>query len=234
MRRIIPLILALIILMTPSSAALAQEPAKYNFASIQGSKEIKIIPGGESPGVIYFYNIDGNRITHVILEVSQAPANWQVDIQPPLGETQVDIGGQIVTVSENLYIEPSQVLSEKVEDTPEGTVCIAVPQRGYALAKEAKIIVRAPGSEKIGTRGEIIVSATAQWLGQSGAAAVKQNRDFNFSVEVIAETIGTQEKIVVKPDTAGATGKWLPVIIGTAVVVLGAMLILLYIRRRRD
>jgi len=234
MRRIIPVILALIVLMTLSSAALAQEPAKYNLASIQGSKEIKIIPGGEGSGVIYFYNIDGNRITHIVLEISQAPANWQVEIQPPLGETQVDIGGKIVTVSENLYIEPSQALSQKAEDTPAGTVCIAIPQRGYALAKEVKIIVRAPDSEKIGTRGEIIVAATARWLGQSGAAAVSQNRDFNFSVEVISETTGFEEKILEKKGAGGTTGKWLPVIIGAAVVVLGTILILLYIRRRRE
>jgi hypothetical protein len=233
MRRIIPVILALVMLMTLSSAALAQEQAKYNFASAQGSKEIKVIPNGESPGTIYFYNIDGNQITHVVLEVSQAPANWQVEIQPPLGETQVEIGGKIVTVNENLYIEPSQVLSQKVEDTPAGTVCIAVPQRGYALAKEAKIIVRVPASEKIGTKGEIIVSATAQWLGQTGAVAIKQNRDFTFSVEVIAETAGTQEKILEKHDIGSFIAKWLPVIIGAAIVILGALLIPWYIRRRR-
>jgi len=234
MKYLYQLILVVTLFLALSLPAQAQEPAKYNFASAQGSKEIKVIPNGESPGIIYFYNIDGNRITHIVLEVSQAPANWQVEIQPPPGETQVDIGGQIVTVTENLYIEPSQVLSQMAEDTPAGTVCIAVGQRGYALAKEAKIIVRVPGSEKIGTNGEIIVSATASWLGQSGAAAIKQNRDFNFSVEVIAETTGTQEKILGKPGTGGATGKWLPVIIGAAVVVLGATLILLYIRRRRD
>jgi hypothetical protein len=234
MTRIIPVLLALITLLMVSSAALAQEPARYNFASAQGSHEIKVTPDGESPGSIYFYNIDGNQITHIVLEVSQAPANWQVAIQPPLGETQVDIGGQIVTVNENLYIEPSQVLSEKAEDTPSGIVCITIPQRGYALAKEAKIIVRVPGTEKIGTKGDIIISATAQWLGQSGAVAIQQNRDFNFSVEVIAKTTGIQEKILGKTGTSGDTGKWLPVIIGAAVVVLGAMLILLYIRRRRD
>jgi hypothetical protein len=234
MRRIIPVILALIVLLTLSSAALAQEPAKYNFASAQGSAEINITPNGESPGSIYFYNIDGNQITHIVLEVSQAPANWQVTIQPPLGETRVEIGGKIVTVNETLYIEPSQVLSQKVENTPAGTVCITVPQRGYALAKEAKIIVKVPASEKIGAKGEIIIAATAQWLGQSGAVAIKQNRDFNFSVEVIAETTGTKEKILGKAGTGWATGKWLPVIIGAAVVVLGATLILLYIRRRRD
>ena len=234
MRRIIPLILALIMILAFSSAALAQEPSRYNFASAQSSQDIKVTPNVEGAGSIYFYNIDGNQITHVVLEVSQSPANWQVAIQPPIGETRVEIGGRIVTVNETLYIEPSQALSQKAENPPEGMVCIAIPPRGYALAKEAKIIVRVPGSEKVGTTGKIVVSATAQYLGQSGAVAIKQNRDFNFSVEVVAPTTGAQEKILGKPGTGGDIGKWLPVIIGAAVFVVITMLILLYIRRRRD
>jgi hypothetical protein len=233
--RVISVLLALITLMTFSSAAAAQEQAKYNFASAQGNKNISVTPDGEGPGTIYFYNIDGNQITHVVLEVCESPANWQVEIQPPLEDIQVEIGGRIVTVSENLYVEPSQVLGQKVEQTPEGTVCIAIPQRGYALAKEARVIVRVPGSEPIGTRGEVVVSATAKWLGQSGAVAITQNRDFNFSVEVVAKAEGTQEKILGKATPTGSiTGKWLYVIIGIAVFVLGTGLIFLYLRRRRD
>jgi hypothetical protein len=243
MKRIVPLILALVMLLVVSSAALAQEPAKYNFASAQGSTEIKVIPNGESPASVFFYNVDGNQITHIVLEVSKSPANWQVAIQPPLGETRVEIGGKIVTVNETLYIEPSQVLSQKVDNPPAGTVCITVGQRGYALAKEAKVVVRVPASEKIGTTGSIVVSATAKWLGQTGAVAITQSRDFNFAVEVVAPTTGgTQEKILGKASNSGAnsgtTGgvfsRWRWVIIGAAAVFVVLMLILLYVRMRRD
>jgi hypothetical protein len=241
-RRFIPAILALVILLMFSSAALAQEPSRYNFASAQGSTNINVTPNGESSGSVYFYNIDGNQITHIVLEVSQAPANWQVTIQPALGETRVDIGGKIVSVNETLYIEPSQVLSQKVDNPPAGMVCITVPQRGYALGKEAKVVVRVPSSEKIGAKADIVVSATAKWLGQTGSVAITQNRDFTFSVEVVSPSTGTQEKILGKStpgvDTGGTTGKttvkWQPIIIGAAAVVVIALLILLYIRRRRD
>jgi hypothetical protein len=229
MKYLFPLIAVVMLLLTLSLPIMAEEPAKYSFASIQSSKEITIIPGGEGSGNIYFYNIDGNRITHVSLEVSQAPANWQVDIQPPFGVTQVEVNGQIVTVNENLYVEPSQVLSEKVKDPPTGAVCIVVPDRGFALAKEAKITVSVPASEKIGTSSNITISATAAWLGQSGAAIITQSRDFNFSVEVVAETAGFSEKVLGKTDF----GKWVPAIIGAAVVVLATTVTLLCIRRRR-
>jgi len=123
--------------------------------------------------VIYFYNIDGNRITHITLNVSQAPDNWEVEIQPPLHEIQVEISGSPVTVTENLHVEPSELLSEETEDVPEEMVCITVPTRGYALAKPAYIIVRVPESEEIGTKGDITISAEAEWLGYGGAAAIK-------------------------------------------------------------
>lgn len=67
----------------------AEEPAKYNFASAQGASSLRVVPGGEVKGVIRFYNIDGNRTTHITLEAVQAPENWEVEIVPPLHDTEV-------------------------------------------------------------------------------------------------------------------------------------------------
>ena len=214
---------------------LAQEEAKYNFASAQGSEEIQVVPGDEGRGVIYFYNIDGNRITHITLDVSEAPYNWDVEIQPPLHEIEVEIGGTIVTVTENLHVEPSEVLSEEPEDVPEGMVCVTIPGRGYALAKPAYIIVHVPEGEEIGASGQILISAEAEWLGQTGAAAIKQSRDFEFSVEVVTAASDSTETIL---DDGGNSGfsimGWLPAIIAGVVVILGAILIPRLVARRRE
>jgi hypothetical protein len=228
MRCVITAVLVLTALMTMASSALAEEPAKYNFASVQGSENIQILPGGDGTGNMYFYNIEGNRITHVTLEVSHAPTGWQVEIQPPPGETQVEINGQVVNVTENLYVEPSEASSEVIKDVPEGMVCIPVAQRGYALAKVARIIVQVPDSEAIGTQEEITVSATARWLGQGGAVAFSQSRDFDFTIEVVNEVTEYHETIL-----GGGTAKWLPWIAGAAAIVILALVTLLYIRRRR-
>jgi len=126
----------------------AEEEAKYNFASAQGPKQIKVTPGGESRGVIYFYNIDGNRITHVTLKVTRAPDNWELKIDPPQHETEVNVSGNTVTVTENLYVKPSQAFPEEPKDVPEGLVSIAIPSRGHVLARVANIVVRVPETEK--------------------------------------------------------------------------------------
>ena len=251
MRKLATILLAIVLLLAVPSLVLAQEGASYNFASAQGSKQIKVVPGGESKGVIYFYNIDGNRITHITLNVSQAPDNWEVELQPPQHEIEAEIGGRTVTVTENLHVEPSEVLPEEAENVLEGMVCITIPGRGYALAKPAYIVVQVPESEEIGTKGDILISAEAEWLGQSGAAAIKQARDFEFSVEIVTEAADFNETIVGESDNTEATGstetsagdggssglsiaKWLPAIIAGVIVILGAVLIPRLVTRRKE
>jgi hypothetical protein len=154
-----------------------------------------------------------------------------VEVLPPLGETRYEVNGQEVTVTENLFVEPSEAQEEEIKDVPDGMVCIPVATRGYALAKEAKIIVRVPDAETIGTTGEITVSATARWLGQGGAVAFNQSRDFNFTVEVVAERTEFQEKVL--GGNSWDIGNWLPWVIAAVAVIAGTIIIFL-IRRRRE
>jgi hypothetical protein len=244
MKKITIIILAITMLMAIPSLALAQEAAKYNFATAQGDKQIQVIPGKEGKGVIYFYNIDGNRITHVTLEISQTPSNWQVKIDPPLHETKVEIGGQVVSVTENLYVEPSELLSQPATDIPSGMESITVPGRGYALAKVANIIVQVPETETIGKKVDLKISGTAEWLGQTGAAAIKQTRDFDFSVQVISGATNTEEKIIgegsttptppeEKPGGKTTLPGWLPAAAITAIVIIAIIIILAVLTRRR-
>lgn len=228
-------ILAIALLLAIPSLASAQEPAKYNFATAQGNKQIQVIPGKEGEGVIYFYNIDGNRITHVTLEISQAPSNWDVKIDPPLHETKVEIGGQVVSVTENLYVEPSELLSQPATDVPSGSASITVPGRGYALAKVANIIISVPETETIGKNADLKISGTAEWLGQTGTAAIKQTRDFDFTVQVISGATNTEEKIIGEGSTQpqGKPINWLPIIVAAAVAIFVIIIIVVILMRRR-
>jgi hypothetical protein len=235
------LLAVLLLLALPLPVQAEEEAAKYNFASAQGAKELNIPPGQEGAGYIYFYNIDGNRITHITLEVSQAPSGWEVTIEPPLAETQVLVSGMPVTVVENLYVEPSELLTEEPQDIPEGMVSIKVPGWGYALGKVAQVVVSVPESTPLGITGDVTIAGEAAWLGQGGSAAIKQARDFDFSVTVVSESTEYTEEIIgqgeAPQETNEATGfpltNWLPAIIAGVVVILGAILIPLLVRRRR-
>ncbi|MHB1416716.1 MAG: hypothetical protein ACYC1C_15835 [Chloroflexota bacterium] len=223
-------------------------------STAKGNGSLVVEPGGEAEGTIYFYNVDGNRITHVALAVTAAPAGWEVSIDPPQREVAVSVNGSVVNVSENVNVEPGPLLSQETAETPEGMVCISVPGRGYALARTARIVVHAPSSAQIGTKEEVHVAAEAFWLGQTGAAAIKQARDFDFAVEVSAAPGPYTEKVLgdapnapVPPaggdaTTGGETNlslsvqsladKWMPTVVAVLVVLGGALLVPRLARRK--
>jgi hypothetical protein len=233
----------------------ADEPARYNFASAQGEKDLQIAAGEEGQGNIYFYNIDGNRITHITLEVSQVPTGWEVTIEPPISETQLLVSGIPTTITENLYVEPTELLLEEPQDVPEGMVSIKVPGRGYALGKSARIVITVPESAPLGSTEGIKISAEAAWLGQSGAAAIKQTRDFDFTVTVVSTETDYSETIIGTTEEPGTTDSpavtttrldeerlasnntfmdWLPVIIAVLIVgIFGGILIVRRVSRKR-
>jgi len=135
--------------------------------------------------LIYFYNVDGNRATHIKLEVSRSPANWEVEIQPSPQEIEIDTTNGSISLIENLCVEPSTLQPEKITGLTDGSECIAVSDRGYAVAKVVCVTIWLPESAKAGDTGEVVVTAEAMWLGQEGAASIRQTRDFVFSVELL-------------------------------------------------
>ena len=161
-----------------------EEDAKYNFGSAQGAKELTISPGGEATTKLFFYNIYGNRITHIILEVADAPKGWEISIEPALHETSVVVSGIPTTVEENLFVEPgTDVQESKPDDVPEGIEYISSPV-GFVGAKPVLITIKVPEDAKLGTVAKITIDGVASWLGQTGTAAITQGRSFEYTVTV--------------------------------------------------
>lgn len=176
---------ALFLSLWQPGSVMSQQEAVYNLASIQPDKCIEIEPGGHGSGLIYFYNVDGNRATHIKLEVSRSPSNWKVEIQPSAQEIVIDTANGSISLIENLCVEPSTLQPEKITGLTAGLECVAVPSRGYAIAKVAFVTIWLPESAKAGDTGEVVVTADAMWLGQGGAASIRQTRGFVFLVELL-------------------------------------------------
>jgi len=161
-----------------------EEDAKYNFGSAQGAKELTISPGSEATTKLFFYNIYGNRITHITLEVGEAPKNWDVSIEPALHETDVVVSGIPTTVEENLFVEPGTDVAESIpDDVLEGIEYISSPV-GFVGAKPVLITIKVPEDAKLGTVAKISIDGVASWLGQTGTAAITQGRSFEYTVTV--------------------------------------------------
>jgi len=174
------------ILLISLSIALAQEQPKYNFGSMQPVKELTIAPGDTVTTKLYFYNIYGNRITHISLFASEAPEDWDISFNPSLHETSVRVSGIETEIEENIYVEPSEAVEEIPEDIPEGIEYIS-SSVGYIGAKPIEITISVPEDEELGSTHDITISASAEWLGQSGAVEIKQSRDFDLAVKVLSK-----------------------------------------------
>ena len=186
MRKILISLFVIILLVNISILAQTQEDAKYNFGSAQADKELKINPGGEISTKLYFYNIYGNRITHIKLEISEYPENWIISLTPDAHDAEVDISGILTTINENLYVEPSSdVVDEIPENVPEGIEYIS-SSVGYIGAKPVEIRIKVPENENYGSY-DLRIDASAFWLGQEGTAEIQQSRSFDYKINVVSE-----------------------------------------------
>jgi len=185
MRKILISLFVIILLASISILAQAQEDAKYNFGSAQADKELKINPGGEITTKLYFYNIYGNRITHIKLEVSESPENWIISLTPDAHDTEVDVSGVLTTVNENLYVEISEAVDEIPENVPEGIEYIS-SSVGYIGANPVEIKIKVPENENYGSYN-LRIDASAFWLGQQGTAEIQQSRSFEYKIDLVSE-----------------------------------------------
>ena len=174
-----------VFLINLSILAQAQEDAKYNFGSAQSDKELSASPGQEIITKLYFYNIYGNRITHIKLEIGEFPENWIISITPESHDAEVDVSGILTTVNENLYIEISEAVDEIPENVPEGIEYIS-SSVGYIGANPVEIKIKIPENENYGSYN-LRIDASAFWLGQQGTAEIQQSRSFDYKINLVSE-----------------------------------------------
>ena len=186
MRKILISLFVIVLLINLITLVQAQEEqAKYNFGTMQAAKELNVNPGAEIITKLYFYNIYGNRATHIKLEIGEAPENWIIELNPSVKSVDYDVAGTITTVDENLYVEVSEAVDEIPSIIPEGIEYIS-SSVGYVGANLIEIKITVPADEEYGTY-DLRVDASAFWLGQLGSVAIQQSRSFDYKINVVSE-----------------------------------------------
>lgn len=221
MRKILISLFVIVLLMNVSILAQAQEEdAKYNFGTMQAAKELNVNPGGEITTKLYFYNIYGNRATHIKLEVGESPQDWQIELNPSVKSVDYDVSGIITSVDENLYVEPSEAVDEIPLDIPEGIEYIS-SSVGYVGANFVEIKIKVPENEEYGSY-DLRIDASAFWLGQQGTAEIQQSRSFDYKINIVSAIFYEKpvtEELKVKNDTQKAPEE--PGLIGITGAVTG-------------
>ena len=158
---------------------------QYNFGSMQPSKNLAGKPGQTIETRLYFYNIYGNRPTHIKLEIVDKPENWDVEIVPSARDVDYEVAGVIQTVQENLVVYPSEVKEKAGKDSKDKEWIKS--KVGYVESDFVDVRISIPENEKIGVTKNIKINGKAFWLGQGGNIALEQERDFEYAVKTTTE-----------------------------------------------
>lgn len=220
----------------PLGALVQADTPAYSWGSAQSSSQLNVVPGGDDAVAnIYSYNVDGNRITHIIFRVVEAPEGWTVVIDPALHGEEYTLGSDVITIAENLFVEPSAVFTQEIVNVPAGMVGLTLPNRfgtgehGYTLAKPASIVISVPKNVPKNITGRVKIAAEASWLGQSGTAEMRQERDFIFDVSTVYEiTEGEKPRTASKGFLASITGnmgRWMPVVVAVGLIIAAALVL---------
>ena len=175
------------------SPLLSAEGGEYNFGTMQAQKFIAVEPGKTAEATLYFFNVNGNRDTHVSLSLSEVPAGFTAEIIPAAHNASYNISGIVVDTQENLVakVTPRSTLpKQKPETVPEGMDYVTMGGiDGFIPAQVVKIRVTAPASAPLWSTYKLGVSAFAGWfdVGSTGPVSVKQAREFSYEVRVVTK-----------------------------------------------
>jgi hypothetical protein len=185
----------------------------FDFGSMQEGKLISGEPGEEVALNLYFF-VDkeyGNRITHILLNPDKVPEGWQISFDPPAKEITLNISGILTKSTENIYVEPAEVLAQIPDVPKEGIFYIKSPSgKGYLQAKRVQVKVKIPPNAQFGQTYSFKVVGIAFWFGEEGNVALKQSRPFDFQVKVVKkvyteEIIGESQEIEKKAENKTTT-----------------------------
>lgn len=211
----------------------------YNFGTMQGGSSLNVAPGQEISTKIYFYNIYGNRPTHIKLNVVSNIKDLAISFLPALSNNSYDVSGTATSVEENLVVYPSNVSTSKGTNT--ATIEYLNSKVGWIASNFVTINVKVPSEAKAGDSFTFNVTGVAFWLGQTGSIALQQQRDFDYTVTVISNSsTGYYEKPI--SSNGFSLGKFLgarmqnPVLIiavGITILLIIVLLILIILMLRR-
>jgi len=127
-------------------------------------------PGGTVVVKWNFYNLYGDRTTHVSVSKTGGP-NWKISYEPELHEEQYEVSGVVESIEENLAVEKRDIVPEKGSE--EGWVYLKHPnEKGYILAKELKIYIEVPETTELWKNYKFIFKANGNCFSEPGTVPV--------------------------------------------------------------
>ena len=151
------------------------------------SMEARAKPGQEVLATWNFYNLYGDRTTHITVSKIQGP-DWEIRYEPALHEESYDVSGVIQIIEENVGVEKSSVVLEIPETIPEGIDYVKHPkQDGYILVKPVKIYITIPDDAGLWKDYKFVFEAKGNCFTEPGAVIPSLATQLELNIKTTTE-----------------------------------------------
>lgn len=202
-------------------------------------------PGQEIVATWNFYNLYGDRITHISVSKIEG-LDWEIRYEPSLHEESYEVSGVIEKINENVGVEKSSVVLEIPENPPKGMDYVKHPkQEGYIPVKPVKIYITIPDDAKLWKDYKFVFEAKGNCFTEPGAVIPALATQLELNVKTTTEfyekpvTEESEEEVAEEKEgiariTGAVTGTNLATgILGTTSFILIVAILFLLIRIRK-
>ncbi|RLG19128.1 hypothetical protein DRN63_00290 [Nanoarchaeota archaeon] len=213
---------------------LATFSIEYGFAQSCGfgatplTAHASAIPGQKVVVTWNLYNMYSDRKAHIVLSYT-ADTDWEVTIEPDLRNVSYELPTGIVTIQENLALDPLPPVEYKPEVIPYGTSYIKHPNADlYIPAKVVTFTIQVPQDAKVGESHKFHFVAKGNCFTGTGAVIPSVELGLDVTIDVVPQEFYEREIIAKAPWYIRYAGT----IIVLVLIALAAAIVVL-VRRRK-
>lgn len=150
------------------------------------SMDARAIPGQTVIATWNFYNLYGDRTTHIKVSLAEGP-DWQVSYEPALHEANYEVMGVEQTIEENVAVEVIPVVDSIPEIIPEGIDYVKHPKEaGYIPVKPVRIYIKIPEDAELWKNYDLVFEAVGNCFMEPGAVMPAVATQLKLSIKTIS------------------------------------------------
>ena len=182
-----------------------------------------------------FYNLYGDRTTHISINKIQGP-DWEIRYEPVLHEESYDVSGVIEKISENVGVEKMTVVLEIPKNPLEGIDYVKHPkQEDYIPVKPVKIYITIPDDAELWEDYKFVFEAKGNCFTEPGAVIPALATQLELNIKTTTEfyekpiTEEPEKDVTEKQGIARITGAVTGVNLATGMLLAVSTIILIIV-----
>ena len=170
--------------------------------------DARAVPGQTVTATWNLYNIHGDRITHIVINIAEAPPGWEISFEPELHEATYNVTGVLQTIEENVGLRPTEVVDSIPDPKPEGMDYVKHPKEdGYIPVRPIDISIKVPEDAEPWKDYKVTLEAVGKCVMEPGAVVPGIATQLELTIKTVSGEEFYEEEIIEGEVTGEAQGE---------------------------